>query len=124
MTSIQSALLSQPLPLSEATTISQRTPNVNPNTPEKAAKDFEGLFTSMLLKEMRSTLQPGSLFAGDSADVYGGLFDQFMGEHISESGNMGLARMIREGIEKTMHKQPEAQPKKSDLAETPALKVN
>ena len=43
----------------------------------ETANEFEATFLSMLLKEMRQTLDPdGGLFPGDSGDVQGGLFDR------------------------------------------------
>ncbi len=66
----------------------------------KAAGDFESLFASMMLKEMRKSLDPETLFGGDSGDVYGGLFDQFLGQQIADGGGFGLARMVKEALEK------------------------
>lgn len=63
---------------------------------EKVAKDFEGLFVSLVLKEMRQTLEPGSLFGGDAADLYGGLFDVFMGKHLVDAGGFGVAKMVKQ----------------------------
>jgi Rod binding domain-containing protein len=74
---------------------------VTQQSPDKVAKDFESVFASMMLKEMRKSLEPGSLFGDDSSDVYGGMFDQFMGQHMSESGGLGLASMIRQALEKS-----------------------
>ena len=59
------------------------------------AKEFESLFLTLLLKGMRQTLEPDSLFPGDSGDVMGGLFDQFMGQHLADAGGVGLAATIR-----------------------------
>lgn len=99
MSSIQSALMSNPMPLAKVHGNSPFKPKSSAQSPEKVAKDFESVFSSMVLKEMRSTLEPGSLFSGDTSDVYGGMFDQFMGQHMSESGGMGLAKMVREALE-------------------------
>lgn len=66
----------------------------------KVASDFESLFASLMLKEMRKSLDPGTLFGGDSADVYGGLFDQFLGQQIADGGGFGLARMVKEAMAK------------------------
>jgi Rod binding domain-containing protein len=52
------------------------------------------VFATILLKEMRATLEPGTLFGSDPNDVYGGIFDLFLGQHIAESGGFGLADMI------------------------------
>jgi Rod binding domain-containing protein len=92
MSSIQTAIMSRPLPLSDAFKSSQSKSFVSANDPQKAAKDFESVFTSMILKEMRQTLEPN--------DVFGGLFDQFMGQHLAESGGIGLAKMVHGALEK------------------------
>ena len=64
-----------------------------------AAQGFESVFLSMLLKEMRKTLEPGSLFGHDSGDVYGGLFDQFMSQHLAQGKGMGLAQSLLKQLE-------------------------
>ncbi len=67
----------------------------------RVAEDFEGVFASLLLKEMRKTLEPGTLFGEDSGDVYGGLFDMYLGQQMTQSGGFGLAKMVRESMERT-----------------------
>jgi len=61
---------------------------------QQAAKEFESVFATILLKEMRATLEEGSLFEGDKGDVYGGMFDLFLGQQIAESGGLGIAEMV------------------------------
>ena len=51
---------------------------------------MEGLFASLLLKEMRSSGGEGGLFGGDSSDVMGGMFDQYMGQAIADAGGLGI----------------------------------
>ena len=59
------------------------------------AKEMEATFLSMLLKEMRQTLEPdGGLFPGDSGDVQGGLFDLYMSKHLADGGGVGLASAL------------------------------
>ena len=64
-----------------------------------AAQGFESVFLSLLLKEMRQTLEPGSLFGKDSSDIYGGLFDQFMSQHLAQGKGMGLAQALLKQLE-------------------------
>jgi len=65
------------------------------NDTRRVARDLEATFLTMLLKEMRQTLEPdGGLFPGDSGDVQGGLFDLYMGQHLAASGGFGLATAI------------------------------
>ena len=66
----------------------------------KVASDFESLFASQILKEMRKTLDPETMFGGDSADVYGGMFDMFLGKQMAQNGGFGLAKMLRETLQK------------------------
>lgn len=68
---------------------------------KEAAQGFESVFLSMLLKEMRQTLEPGSLFGNDSSDIYGGMFDQFMAQHLSQGKGMGLAHALMKQLEPT-----------------------
>lgn len=59
-------------------------------TPDAVARQVEGLFASLLLKEMRGNGSEGGLFGGDSSDVLGGMFDQYMGQAIADAGGLGL----------------------------------
>jgi flagellar protein FlgJ len=58
------------------------------------AKQFESVFMAQLVKEMRQTLEPGTLFGDDPGDVNGGLFDMFLGKHLAQAGGIGLAKVI------------------------------
>ncbi len=62
---------------------------------ERVAKQMEGVFFSMFVKEMRKTMTDGSLFGdGPGAETYEGFFDQMMGEHLGRSGGLGIAEMV------------------------------
>ena len=72
-----------------------------------AAKRLEGLFATLLVKEMRSTQTAGFFGEGTGADVYGGWFDQFLGEVLAKQGELHLA----DGIESSLaRKQEELEP--------------
>ncbi|MCS6867088.1 MAG: rod-binding protein [Gemmataceae bacterium] len=60
------------------------------------ATELEATFLAMLLKEMRETLDPdsGGLFPGDTGDIYGGLFDLYLGRHLAHSGGVGMAAAL------------------------------
>ena len=62
---------------------------------EKAIKDFEGLFLSMMIKELRQTSSGDGLFAGDASDTYGGMFDMFLGNELAEGKGLGLESVFR-----------------------------
>jgi flagellar protein FlgJ len=101
MSAIGSAMVSNSLPLPESAGSSH--PSGRPNLNQSAAKvaqDFESVFASMLLKEMRQSLEPGSMFGEDSGDVYGGLFDRYFGEQMTKGSGLGMASMVQENIER------------------------
>ena len=62
---------------------------------DKAIKDFEGLFLSMMIKELRQTSSGDGLFPGDASDTYGGMFDMFLGKELAEGKGLGLESMFR-----------------------------
>jgi peptidoglycan hydrolase FlgJ len=65
----------------------------------ETGQQFESLFLSMILKEMRQTLGDEGLFPGDPGDVQGGLFDLYLGKHMAESGGVGLADALKRLIQ-------------------------
>ena len=67
----------------------------DPSQLEKTAGEFEGVFLSLLLKEMRGTLQNGGFFGEEGSDTFGGMFDLFLGQHLAKSTPLGIADMIR-----------------------------
>src|SRR5437868_4981414 len=67
--------------------------------PKVVADAFENMFSSMLIKQMRQTLD-GGLFGNDPSDVLGGLFDHFMGSHVAQAGGLGVGEMIRSQLER------------------------
>ena len=62
---------------------------------EKAIKDFESLFLSMMIKELRQTSSGEGLFPGDTSDTYGGMFDMFLGKELSKGKGIGLESIFR-----------------------------
>ena len=62
------------------------------------AEQLEAVFISMLIKEMRTAGSEEGLFAGDASDTFGGLFDQFMGEHIAAAGGLGMNRLLNQQL--------------------------
>lgn len=58
-----------------------------------AAEQFESVFFSMMIKEMRQTLQEG-LFGGENTDSFGALFDQYMGSHLSSGTGLGIRDLV------------------------------
>jgi len=71
--------------------------NTTPDQGAQIGEDFESLFYSLLLKEMRQSISSdseGGLFPGDSSDTLGGLFDLFMGKHLAASQGLGIGNAV------------------------------
>ena len=65
---------------------------------KNVAQQLEAVFISMLIKEMRTAGSEEGLFAGDASDTFGGLFDQFMGDHIAAAGGLGMSRILNKQL--------------------------
>lgn len=70
------------------------------NNIESAGTEFESVFLSMMLKEMRNSLEGGGFFGEESSDTYGGMFDMFIGKHLAQSRPLGIADMLLEQYQK------------------------
>ncbi len=68
-------------------------------TLDEVATGFESVFLSMLIKQMRQTLAPGTLFGGDNSDVQGGLFDLYLSQHLARAGGLGIGKMLKQYLE-------------------------
>lgn len=68
-------------------------------SPAEAVQQFEAVFVSLVLKQMRQSFAGEGLIPGDSGDIVGGLFDQYLGEHISDSGGFGLAGSLLRSLD-------------------------
>lgn len=63
---------------------------------ELAAREFEKLFLSVLVKEMRQSLPEGFFGKGPGASVYGGMFDEVLAESLAAGAGTGLRQAILE----------------------------
>lgn len=68
---------------------------------QKAGEDFEGVFMSLMIKEMRNTLE-GGFFGEESSDSYGGMFDLFVGQDLAKSQPLGISKMMLESYSKNL----------------------
>jgi flagellar protein FlgJ len=69
----------------------------DPSALKEAAKQFESLFTQMLLKSMRDanrSLGEDSLFGSSQGDFYQDMFDDQIALHLSKGKGLGLADML------------------------------
>jgi len=60
---------------------------------EKYAQEFEGVFLSLLAKEMRKTVGENGLLGSESSDSLGGMFDLYMGQTLAQSQPLGIASL-------------------------------
>lgn len=72
------------------------------------AQEFEGIFLSLLTKELRETLEGGGLFGEETSDAYGGMFDMFMGQHLASSQPLGIASLWIDQYEQNSNNQTES----------------
>ena len=89
---------------------------------KKAGQDFESLFFSTMLKEMRKSIsseEGGGLFAGEGSDTYGGMFDSFIGQHMASSGQLGIAKTVESYLQNQRFG-----PDQETTANNPAAKPN
>jgi len=56
----------------------------------EAAREFEKLFATLLVKELRRGLPEGFFGKGEGADVYEGWLDEHLGTALSEGRGLGL----------------------------------
>ena len=68
----------------------------DPSALKEAAKQFESLFTQMLLKSMREANRSfgDSMFGGEQGEFYQDMFDDQMAVHLSQGKGLGLADML------------------------------
>lgn len=62
---------------------------------DEAAKKFEELFATVLVKEMRKGLSDGFFGKGPGADVFEGWLDRHIGGALAASGALDLAGIIK-----------------------------
>ena len=62
---------------------------------EASAKEFEGLFMHMMLKEMRQSIQKGGLVEGGNAEaIYTDMLDQEYAKIMASTNMSGLSEVI------------------------------
>lgn len=70
----------------------------DPQAVASVAQEFESVFLAMLLKNMRSTVSEGGMFAGDESDTFGSMFDLFMSQHLASSESLGIAKLVQNNL--------------------------
>jgi len=73
----------------------------DPRNVEAIGVEFESVFLSMMIKEMRNTLEKGGFFGEESSDTYGGMFDLFIGKHLAQSKPLGISELLLQNYSKS-----------------------
>jgi peptidoglycan hydrolase FlgJ len=75
----------------------------DPAALKEAAKQFESLFTQMLLKSMREANKSfgESMFESEQTEFYQDMFDDQMAVHMSQGKGLGLAEMLVRQLQQT-----------------------
>jgi flagellar protein FlgJ len=66
----------------------------DPATLREAAKQFESLFTKMMLESMRSASMGDPMFGSDQGDMYQDMADDQLAVQLSQGRGLGLADML------------------------------
>jgi flagellar protein FlgJ len=74
--------------------LKQAAGNGNPQALREAARQFESLFTSMMLKSMRQASFKDPIFGSDQADLYQEMYDDQVAAEMSKGKGLGLADML------------------------------
>lgn len=63
-----------------------------------AARQFERLFATLLVKEMRSTLPEGFFGKGAGSDVFDGWLDEHLGASLADGRGLGLRLSLERSL--------------------------
>ena len=89
--------LSSTTPLTDISTLSPmpaaNLPGTSGRSTQEVKQQFESVMISMLLKTMRQSMSQ-DMFAGDSSDTFGGMFDLYLGQHMAEVQGLGLSSLF------------------------------
>lgn len=64
----------------------------------ETAKQFETLFATMLVRELRRSMPQGIFGDGAGADVYEGWFDEHLGNALAGRDSLGIAGLVKTSI--------------------------
>jgi flagellar protein FlgJ len=100
----------------------------DPSALKEAAKQFESLFTQMLMKSMRDanrSFGEDSLFGSSQGDFYQDMFDDQIAMHLSKGKGLGLADMrVQQLSQAGMVKTPEASAEAQSTAPTQKISAS
>ena len=65
---------------------------------DKAAREMETVFGTMLVRELRRALPKGVFGEGAGSDVFEGWFDEHLGKALAEGDALGLSGMVKTSL--------------------------
>ena len=65
---------------------------------DRAAREFEALFATLLVKEMRKALPEGFFGSGADGDIYGGWFDEHLGAALARDDGLRLRSVVDQAL--------------------------
>jgi peptidoglycan hydrolase FlgJ len=76
---------------------------------KKAAQDFEALFMTQMLQEMRKTIPDGGLFAKSGENrMYESMMDEQLGYQLAQGRGMGLSQSLYRQLLRSSDQAPAA----------------
>ncbi len=81
-------------------TLKRGAANKDPAAIREVARQFESLFTGMMLKSMRDAVGTDPLFGSDQEKMYQGMFDDQLAIQMSRGKGLGLADMLMRQLQK------------------------
>lgn len=62
--------------------------------PAETARQFEQLFATLLVRELRRSMPQSPFGEGSGAEVYEGWFDEHLGNALAQRDALGIARIV------------------------------
>jgi len=80
-----------------------------------AAKQFEALIATMLVKEMRRSLPEGFFGSGPGADSFAGWMDKSIGDSLADTWQLGIAGMVKTNLDSKQARADSSRMERGDL---------
>ncbi|BET12380.1 flagellar assembly peptidoglycan hydrolase FlgJ [Pandoraea sputorum] len=72
-----------------------------PQATQQAAKQFEAVFTQMMVKSMRDATMSGGLLGSDQEKMFNGMLDDQLAQQLASNKGIGLADLMLKQLAKT-----------------------
>jgi peptidoglycan hydrolase FlgJ len=86
--------------LSALTALKRGAASKDPGAIREVARQFESMFTRMMLKSMRDATGPDPMFGDEQQQMYQGMFDDQLSIQLSRGKGLGLADMLIRQLQK------------------------